>query len=60
MKIFISMIKSICLGIFGIYSVNVLFSMLNIVIPINIFTILISSVFGFYGISAIVIVRLLI
>lgn len=60
MKILMSIIKHICLGIFGIYSTNVLFSMINIVIPINIYTLFIGSTLGIYGISAIVLLRLLI
>lgn len=60
MKILVNVIKHICLGIFGIYGVNVLFSMINIVIPINVYTLFISSTLGVYGITAIVLLRLLI
>lgn len=60
MKVLVNIIKHICLGIFGIYSVNVLFSMINVVIPINIYTLFIGSTLGIYGISAIVLLRLLI
>ena len=60
MKILINIIKHICLGIFAIYGVNVLFSMINIVIPINIYTLFISSTLGVFGVTAIVLLRLLI
>ena len=60
MKILVNVIRHICLGIFGIYGVNVLFSMINIVIPINVYTLFISSTLGIYGITAIVLLRLLI
>lgn len=60
MKIFVRIIKSICLGMFGIYSANVLFNIINVVIPINVFTIGISSILGVFGVMAIVVIELLI
>lgn len=45
---------------FGIYSANVLFNIINVVIPINVFTIGISSILGVFGVMAIVVIELLI
>ncbi len=53
-------IKRICFGIFGIYSVNVLFSAINIFIPINLITISLSSFLGIFGIMALVLLQFLI
>ncbi len=55
-----SVVKKICLGIFGIYSVNILFSAINIFIPINLITISLSSFLGIFGIMALVLLRFLI
>lgn len=60
MKICGKILKKICLGIFGIYSVNVLFSLINIVIPINVYTIALSSFLGISGIVAILVIKLII
>ena len=49
MKLIFKVIKKLCLGIFSIYSVNVLFSLVNIVIPINFYTISMSSFLGVLG-----------
>ena len=54
MKICGKILKKICLGIFGIYSVNVLFSL------INIDTIALSSFLGISGILAILVIKLII
>jgi len=60
MKFFIKALKSICLSVFGIYSVNILFSVLSIVVPINIFTIGLCSCLGFFGIVSFIVIELLI
>ena len=60
MKIFVRVIKTICLSIFGLYSANVLFNTINIVVPINLFTIGLSSFLGVFGVMAIVVIELLI
>ncbi len=60
MKLINKIVKRLCIGIFTIYSVNVLFNVLNIVIPFNIFTISMSSFLGIPGIVAIIIIKLLI
>ena len=60
MKILFKIIKKICLGIFSIYSVNVLFSLVNIVIPINFYTISMSSFLGVFGIVAIIVMKFMI
>lgn len=53
-------IKRICLGVFGIYSVNLLFRALSIYIPINLITISLSSFLGIFGIIALILLQLLI
>lgn len=53
-------VKKLCIGIFGIYSINVLFSTINIVIPINIFTIFMSSFLGIFGVIAIIAIKFMI
>lgn len=60
MKIVMKVIKNICLGIFSIYSINVLFSSINIYIPINLFTLFISSVLGIYGVITVLVIKLII
>ena len=60
MKIFIKLIKKVCLGMIGIYSFNVLFSLINIIIPINLYTIALSSLLGIPGNFAIVLLKLFI
>ena len=60
MKFVTNILKKICLGIFGIYSINILFSLINIVIPINVYTILLSSMLGVSGITAIIVLKLII
>lgn len=58
MKILVKVLKKLCLGIFGIYSVNVLFGLIDVIIPINVCTIAISSFLGISGILAIIFVKL--
>ncbi len=60
MKSLMKIVKKLCIGIFGIYSINVLFSTINIVIPINIFTIFMSSFLGIFGIIAIIAIKFMI
>ena len=60
MKILFKIIKKICLGIFSIYSVNVLFSLVNIVIPINFYTISMSSFLGVFGIMGVIAMKFII
>lgn len=60
MKYFIKIIKRLCLGIFAIYSVNILFSSINVLIPINLVTISLSSFLGIFGIIALVLLKFLI
>lgn len=59
MKLIMKIVKNLVFGIFSIYSFNVLFSTLNIVLPINLFTILMSSFFGIYGSLTILILKLI-
>lgn len=60
MKNVLKVIKKLCIGIFTIYSFNVLFSSLNITIPMNVFTISMSSFLGLFGIISLVIIKFLI
>ncbi len=60
MKIIMKVVKNICLGIFSIYSINVLFSSINIYIPINLCTLFISSVLGIYGVITVLVIKLII
>lgn len=60
MKYFVKLVRNICLGLFGIYSVNVLFSSINIIVPINLYTIFLSSFLGVFGIISIIIIQLII
>ncbi len=53
-------VKRLCFGIFGIYGVNLLFSVINIYIPINIITVGLSSFLGVFGLMALVLLQFLI
>lgn len=60
MKHLFKVIKKLCLGIFSIYSVNVLFSAVNVIIPINLYTIGMSSFLGIFGIIAVIVMKFMI
>ena len=60
MKHLFKIVKKLCLGIFSIYSVNVLFSLVNIVIPINMYTIGMSSFLGMFGIISVIAMKFII
>lgn len=60
MKHLFKIVKKLCLGIFSIYSVNVLFSSINVLIPINLFTIGMSSFLGVFGIISVIIMKFII
>ena len=60
MKILFKIVKKLCLGIFSIYSVNVLFSLVNVVIPINIYTLGMSSFLGIFGIMSVIAMKFII
>lgn len=60
MKLLLKIVKKLCIGIFTIYSVNVLFSAINIVIPMNLFTIGMSSFLGIFGVVSIIVIKFLI
>lgn len=60
MKLIIKLIKKICIGIITIYSFNVLFSLLDVIIPINLYTITISTLLGLPGNAAIILLKFLI
>ena len=59
MKLLSKFIKKVCLGVISIYSFNVLFKLINIIIPINIFTIAISSILGVSGNFALVLLQVI-
>lgn len=56
-KIFNKIVKKVCVGMITIYSFNVLFGLLNIIIPINPYTITVSSLLGIPGNFAIVLLK---
>ena len=60
MKQLFKIVKKLCLGIFSIYSVNVLFSSINIIIPINLYTIGMSSFLGIFGVIAVIVMKFMI
>ena len=60
MKLLFKLVKKLCLGIFSIYSVNVLFSLVNVIIPINIYTISMSSFLGIFGIIGVIAMKFII
>ena len=60
MKSIFKIVKKLCLWIFGIYSVNVLFSLVNVVIPINIYTLGMSSFLGIFGIMSVIAMKFII
>ena len=60
MKHLFRIVKKLCLGIFSIYSINVLFSLVNVVIPINLYTISMSSFLGIFGIMAVIAMKFII
>ena len=60
MKHLFKLVKKLCLGIFGIYSVNILFNLVNIVIPINFYTISMSSFLGIFGIIGVIVMKFII
>ena len=57
MKMFNKIVKKVCVGMITIYSFNVLFGLLNIIIPINLYTIAISSLLGVPGNFALVLLK---
>ena len=60
MKIFVKIIKKICVGMITIYSFNMLFGLLNIIIPINFYTISVSTFLGIPGNFALVVLKMVI
>lgn len=60
MKLIFKIVKKLCIGIFSIYSVNVLFSLVNIIIPINIYTVSMSSFLGIFGIISVIAMKFII
>ena len=60
MKQIFYIVKKLCLGIFSIYSANILFSLVNVIIPINIYTISMSSFLGIFGIIGVIAIKFII
>lgn len=60
MKIIFKFIKKICLGFFALYSLNIVFSNIDFNIPINAFSIFLSSFLGIFGMMAMIIFKLFI
>ena len=60
MKYIYFSVKRLCLGIIGLYTFNLILPLMNIVIPINIFTVLMSSILGIFGILTILLMKFII
>lgn len=60
MKYVISILKRIIFGFFVLYSFNIISSNFNLVIPINIVTVLIVSFLGFPALFALVLFLILV
>ena len=60
MKVIFKFIKKICLGFFELYSLNIVFSNIDFNIPINTFSIFLSSFLGIFGMMAMIIFKLFI
>lgn len=60
MKRICSILRKLCIGIFSIYSINILFSSINVIVPINVYTVSMSSFLGIFGLVAIIIMKLII
>lgn len=58
MKYVVKLLRNLVLCIFTIYSINVLFSLVNIYIPLNFYTITIGTFLGVFGITCLVILKL--
>ncbi len=52
------LIKKLCIGLFSIYTFNLLFSNINLYIPFNFFTIFISSFLGVFGVVSLAVLLL--
>lgn len=52
------LIKKFCIGLFSIYTFNLLFSNINLYIPFNFFTIFISSFLGVFGVVSLAVLLL--
>ena len=60
MKYVISILKRIIFGFFVLYSFNIISSIFNLVIPINVVTVSIVSLLGFPALFAIVLFLILV
>ena len=60
MKYITCAVKRLCLGVISIYSFNLLFKLLDVVIPINVYTIGLSSVFGLTGLITVILLKFII
>lgn len=60
MKFIFGIIKKICLGFFTLYSLNIVFSNIDFNIPINVFSLILSSFLGIFGMMAMIIFKLFI
>lgn len=58
MKYILKLLRNIVICIFTIYSINVLFSLVNIHIPLNLYTISIGTFLGVFGITYLIILKL--
>lgn len=60
MKLRFKVVRKLCLGIFAIYSINILFNSVGVSLPINLYSIFMSSFFGFSGIVTMILLVILI
>lgn len=60
MKTFNWIVKKTCIGVFSLYSLNILFSTIGISVPINLFTIPISSFLGVFGLIGVIFLKVFI
>ncbi|MGN1337608.1 MAG: pro-sigmaK processing inhibitor BofA family protein [Candidatus Coprovivens sp.] len=57
MKLFCKIIKRVVVSIFSIYTIDILFSNLNIYIPFNFLTIIIGVFLGIYGLIGLILIQ---
>lgn len=58
MKYVVKLLRNFVLCIFTIYSINVLFSLVNIYIPLNIYTLSVGTFLGVFGITYLIVLKL--
>lgn len=59
-KIIFKLVKSLCVGLIFLYSINIFLSDLDVNVPINIITIGVSTILGIPGIVSLVLLNIFI